>query len=410
METLGQRIRRLRVQAGLSQQQLAGGELTRAFICMIERGRARPSLDSLRLIAGRLHQPVSAFLDLEATATDQDLLQVLLHNAGVLLAAGRTDAATDTLRQAWRLAADRNLVEGQFAALQQLAGVLRGQGAHDEAFDCCERFLDLARARQLPARIVQGYLQLGETAYAMHQFLVARRYYERAVRETDERKSVMDLRQQALISKGNCQMRLGQWAEAAAAYEEAADLHPYLGEEKQLAYAWMGLGAAYRRLGRLEDARRVTLSSLELLQKLGDRNRVLVLQNLATVEGEQGLWQAAMAKFETCREAYRMFGWPASEASLLEELALLHKGAGEVQQSEAYCDEALALLEQQDEPILRGRLLKLQGELRLLQGDAERGRELLRASASILRYFADRELVQSVTQLLDATRGSGAGK
>lgn len=163
----------------------------------------------------------------------------------------------------------------------------------------------------------------------------------------------------------------------------------------------MGLGVAHRRLGRLDEAKKAALESLAVLQKLGDRNRVLVLHNLATVEGDQGLWDSALPKFETCREAYKVFGWPEHEAALLEELALYWQSAGDLAQSEACCQEALSLLEQQDEPLLRGRLLGLRGKLWLAQGDAQRGRELLQSSACILRYFADKEAVESAAKLLD---------
>jgi len=389
VNTIGGIIRRLRIQAGLSQQQLAGPELTRAFICMVERGKARPSMESLRLIAARLNQPVSAFLEADPSDADRDLLEVLLRNTRSLKKAGNARDAIDTLRQAFRVASERNLREEQFETLGQLGTLLTGEGSYDEALDCFDRFLELARGSQLPARIVQGYLHLGDTVYAMNQFLVARRYYDRAVCETNERKSLTDLRQRSLISKGNCLIRLGAWRAAAEAHEEAGTLHPYLGDQQRYAFALMGLGVAYRRLGRLDEAKAATLESHKILQKLGDRSRVLVLHNLATIEGDQGQWQSALPKFEICREAYRAFGWPVSEAALLEEMALYRQAAGDLAQAEALCQEALSLLEQQDEPLLRGRLLGIQGKLRLACGDAQWGQELLQAGTCILRYFAD---------------------
>ncbi|HLO01728.1 MAG TPA: helix-turn-helix transcriptional regulator [Symbiobacteriaceae bacterium] len=396
MATLGERLREMRLQAGLTQQQLAGREMTRAFICMVEKGKAKPSLASLQLMASRLNQPVSVLLATEATTADQDLVTVLLDNAAHLLQAAKKPKAEATLRQALRLAEERNLAEGQFSSLELLGKLMREQGRYDEALGSFERYLDLAKLLVNGRRVTLGYLQMAETMYRMMQFLVARRYYDRAVRETDERKSLMDLRQTALISKGNCLMRIGDWAPAAATYEEAASLHPFLGERRHLAYAQMGLGVAYRHLGRPEEAHRVTLASLELLQQLGDQSRVLVLQNLATLEGDQGLWHLALPKLETCRTAYQIFDWPASEASLLEELALFDAAAGRYELVEAHCQEALALLDRQDDPILRGRLFKLLGESRLKRGDEARGRELLQASASILRYFGDRELSEAV--------------
>lgn len=53
-ETIGQRLRRLRVAAGLSQRQLSVPGVTYAFISRIEAGDRMPSLRSLVRLAERL--------------------------------------------------------------------------------------------------------------------------------------------------------------------------------------------------------------------------------------------------------------------------------------------------------------------------------------------------------------------
>src|SRR5919109_2867931 len=53
-ETVGQRIRRLRLAKGLSQRQLAGPGVGYAYISRIERGDRNPSVPALRYIAGKL--------------------------------------------------------------------------------------------------------------------------------------------------------------------------------------------------------------------------------------------------------------------------------------------------------------------------------------------------------------------
>src|SRR5207302_7374384 len=55
-ETFGERVRRLRLERGLSQRQLAGEGLTNAYISRIERGtRANPSMKALRVLARGLN-------------------------------------------------------------------------------------------------------------------------------------------------------------------------------------------------------------------------------------------------------------------------------------------------------------------------------------------------------------------
>jgi tetratricopeptide (TPR) repeat protein len=55
-------VRQARLPAGLSLSDLAGPELTRQAVHLIETGKSRPSMRSLRHIADRLNMPVEAFL------------------------------------------------------------------------------------------------------------------------------------------------------------------------------------------------------------------------------------------------------------------------------------------------------------------------------------------------------------
>lgn len=60
---LGEKLRLARQEAGLSQRQLCGDIITRNMLSQIEHGAARPSMDTLRSLAGRLGKPVSFFLE-----------------------------------------------------------------------------------------------------------------------------------------------------------------------------------------------------------------------------------------------------------------------------------------------------------------------------------------------------------
>lgn len=60
--TLGQLICQARQEAGLSQRQLAGEEITRNMLSALEHDTANPSVATLRYLARRLDKPVSYFL------------------------------------------------------------------------------------------------------------------------------------------------------------------------------------------------------------------------------------------------------------------------------------------------------------------------------------------------------------
>ena len=66
---LGEKLKTARLEAGLSQKALCGDTITRNMLSQIESGKARPSMDTLRVLATRLGKPVSWFLE-EAPATE----------------------------------------------------------------------------------------------------------------------------------------------------------------------------------------------------------------------------------------------------------------------------------------------------------------------------------------------------
>lgn len=72
---LGEKLLRARQEAGLSQRQLCGDEITRNMLSQIEHGTARPSMATLQYLAARLEKPISYFLEEDAvTSPNQKLM------------------------------------------------------------------------------------------------------------------------------------------------------------------------------------------------------------------------------------------------------------------------------------------------------------------------------------------------
>ncbi len=59
---LGKLLKQARLDAGLSQRQLCGEEITRNMLSQIENGTARPSMKTLQYLSSRLGRPMSFFL------------------------------------------------------------------------------------------------------------------------------------------------------------------------------------------------------------------------------------------------------------------------------------------------------------------------------------------------------------
>lgn len=60
---LGEKLRKARLDAALSQRQLCEGIVTRNMLSQIEHGTANPSMETLKLLASRLGKPISYFLE-----------------------------------------------------------------------------------------------------------------------------------------------------------------------------------------------------------------------------------------------------------------------------------------------------------------------------------------------------------
>lgn len=91
---LGEKLRQARMEAGLSQRQLCGGEITRNMLSLIENGSARPSMDTLKYLSHRLGKPVSFFLDENALTSPN---QSVMASARRLFDAGEFAGAVSAL-------------------------------------------------------------------------------------------------------------------------------------------------------------------------------------------------------------------------------------------------------------------------------------------------------------------------
>jgi len=84
-ESLGDRVRKLRMERGMSLAKVAGADFSRAFLNQVELNKSRPSVRVLRVIADRLGTPVDYLLDGSTPSLDR---QIALEKARLELARG----------------------------------------------------------------------------------------------------------------------------------------------------------------------------------------------------------------------------------------------------------------------------------------------------------------------------------
>lgn len=132
--TLGEKIKRARLEAGLSQRQLCGETVTRNMLSQIENGTARPSMTTLSYFAVQLGKPVSYFLEEDAVVSPN---QAVMRQARAAVLAG--DGA-DALEKLADYRSPDETFDAEFQLLYRLAvldavqrALAKGQSAYGAA-------------------------------------------------------------------------------------------------------------------------------------------------------------------------------------------------------------------------------------------------------------------------------------
>src|SRR5204862_6169068 len=89
---LGERVRQLRVAAGLTQTDLAGERFSKEYVSQIERGKTRPTRETIEWLAGKLGAD-PGFLERGVSADERRRVDTLLARAEALTESHRYEEA-----------------------------------------------------------------------------------------------------------------------------------------------------------------------------------------------------------------------------------------------------------------------------------------------------------------------------
>lgn len=382
---LGEKIRRLRLEKGFSQQQVAGPEFTRAYISAVELGKVRPTPESLAILARRLDRPLSYFLGEEEPQEDAALLGVLLRTAARDLEQGQGADAVEAARQAMRVARRLPPAE-QVRAQAVLVRALQYVGAYEEALAEGEELLAGCLRLGENGALAEAYALQGESALQLHEIERAKRLFERGLPLCADHKRLAHLRVQMLVGLGACHFQLGEIELAMQTTREgltAAGL-PIAGSDT-LACAWLRMALYLQAQGEPDGAMKCCRRAHAVLQRVTAQDPMRGLRIMAGIELEQGAWETAHALFTQSLEYYERTGKRRLKAAALEGLSRYHLSKGNWDQAEAHCREAVVLLDQEDHPLVRGRVYRLLGEVHAARGEAGRATDMLQVSLALFR-------------------------
>ncbi|OLC14379.1 MAG: hypothetical protein AUH32_05715 [Actinobacteria bacterium 13_1_40CM_66_12] len=259
-------MKQARKEAGLSLAQVANGAVSRTAIYFVETGKAKPSMETLVLIAERTGRPLDYFLaqpsTLEPRSSPHTLEIELLMATNDLqgaLATGRAllakDLDPDTTARAQHLLAYALLRTAQPKEAQRLAAAARDYfertGDRLMTAECLGHEASAAYLLQDPAA-----LGLAERALAICRSL-------RPVPETTEARLLFVL--------GTVHVTNEDWQAAIDCYEKAIAAGAVVQDLRRLSLMYGGLSIAYTETGELNQAAYYAQRSISIHETLNDR-------------------------------------------------------------------------------------------------------------------------------------------
>ena len=183
-ETIGQRLRRLRHERGLSQRELSSPGVSYAYISRIEAGARRPSVKALRMLAKKLG--VSAdYLETGSEIRDIDQRELRIADAELQLRLSddpaEAEAKLETLREEAITAGD-SLAAARANIALGLAAAAAGRNA--DAIDRLESGLQMAPIS--PSGRPDVYATLGRAYAATSRPDKAVEVFERSLEEVEQ--------------------------------------------------------------------------------------------------------------------------------------------------------------------------------------------------------------------------------
>jgi tetratricopeptide (TPR) repeat protein len=342
---LGERIRALRKAAGMTQSELAGGRFSKEYVSQLERGKARPSQETLEWLAERLGTD-PGFLQDGFSRSDVERVEQGLAEAEALLDRGLYEEAVEGFRSAAQMEAARapafalRVLTGEASARTRLGQIEAAVALLEEAASLVDdpRFSELDRAEVMYRVGVCRYSR-SDNAAAIGLFDEALSLAERSGVPCDA------LRSDIFQWRSRAHRRDRDWVAAQEDAERALELAVGLSDTRRAADAYFQSSLNAQRQGRWVLARTHAEQAKALFEELGDRATVgRLLNNLAGLAHLLGDADEAVALLRQAFEIFVDLGLAAEAGYVCASLADIHLDGNDFVSAEDQARKALSLL------------------------------------------------------------------
>jgi len=333
-------VKQARVEAGLSLGQVALGDISRTAIYFVETGKAKPSMETLQLIATRTNKPMDFFLPGgDSFASDQASLAEIER----LVAVGDHAAAVEAGESLLARSMDVKAIAA--ARLQMAVAHIRlGQPV---------------RARTLAAQARAHFESVGDhlmTAEAlgweaagalMLQDPAAVGYAEEALRVCRTLKPAPVTTEARLLQiLGTAYGSRHEHAKAIEVLEEALAVGAAFPDLRRLSFIYGNLSLAYQEIGNFAEAARYARRTMAIEETLHDALQIALTENnLANLVFLQGDVAGAIKHAESSLRRQEALGVESGRAHVLMTLAELELARGDLDAAERYARTAAEIAE-----------------------------------------------------------------
>ncbi|MDQ3778631.1 MAG: tetratricopeptide repeat protein [Actinomycetota bacterium] len=343
---LGERLRTLRVNAGLTQTDLAGERFSKEYVSQIERGKTRPTQETIAWLADRLGVD-AGFLASGVSADERGRIETALARAEAL---SENHEYQDALEEYTKIYPSIVGIAATELELRSLAGEAWARmrtGQVKEAIELLTRartiaedpiFSDVDRADIL-FRLGACRVELSSIQTALGLLNEALALAERSGLPCDR------LRAEIYRWRSRCYRRHRDYEAAREDLERALELAEALDDPRTVARVYFHASLVAERQGQWVLARKYAEQAKSQFEDIADRATVgKVLNNLGGLSFLLGKPEEAV---EQLNESFRVlleYGSEADAARAVSSLAQVQLRTGQIEPAEEQARQALKLL------------------------------------------------------------------
>jgi tetratricopeptide (TPR) repeat protein/DNA-binding XRE family transcriptional regulator len=363
---LGERLRQLRVGAGLTQTDLAGDRFSKEYISQIERGKTRPTAETIDWLSLRLGVD-AGFLASGVSADERSKAEAVLTRADALLEDHDFDGAIAEYTRAMPAVLGTGAVELQVRALNGEAM------ARAHAGDVKSSLPLLANARELVERSefsdidrAEVLYRLGACRYMLSSISTAVGLFNESLVLAERSGLPSDvLRQNIFAWRARCYLRQRDYEAAREDVERALELAEAMHDARAVGQAYFQASILAERDGHWVLARTYAEKAKAQYEELTDRANVgRLLNNLGGLEFLLGKPEQAIAHLKHAFAVALEIGRDEDAAKAVSSLAQVHLRTGDHLRAEEQALHALEIIGE------RGDMIDEVGNARLVLGRA----------------------------------------